>query len=154
MCGNLPLFKRTGLQKMRESIQPCSEGWLVSRIFEDFQQPAIQTNIVQHFCAADFLSSNKCVPANMRKWFYKSSLLKNEETGGIFVYVGSELWTPLKISNSKLKNFKHIAVNVLSWAYPVVSLSCRPVLRSGLLDPDPDSLVSGMDPEPSIIKQK
>ena len=34
---------------MRESQQLLFGGWLVSRIFEKFQHPAIQTKIVEHF---------------------------------------------------------------------------------------------------------
>jgi hypothetical protein len=34
---------------MRESQQLFFGGWLVSRLFEEFQHPAIQTKIVQHF---------------------------------------------------------------------------------------------------------
>ncbi len=34
---------------MRESQQSFFGLWLVIRIFEEFQQPAIQTKIVQHF---------------------------------------------------------------------------------------------------------
>ena len=43
----------------------------------------------------------------------------------IFVFSGSELWTPFKYSRSKLKNQNPIAVDVLLKAYPMVPLSCR-----------------------------
>jgi hypothetical protein len=35
--------------KMRGSQQLFFGGWLMSRIFQEFQHPAIQTKIVQHF---------------------------------------------------------------------------------------------------------
>jgi hypothetical protein len=62
------------------------------------------------------------VPANRKKGFYTGRLLKNEEIGGIFVFNGSELLTLCKNSKSKSMNLKHIAVNVLSWAFPMLIL--------------------------------
>ncbi len=44
---------------------------------------------------------------------------------GLFAWSGSELWSCFKYSRSKLKFFKHIAVDVLFKAYPMVPLSCR-----------------------------
>ncbi len=44
--------------------------------------------------------------------------------GRIFVLIGSELWTPVKNSFLNLSNTKYIGVDVLFWAYPMVSLSC------------------------------
>ncbi len=48
-------FIQPGLQKTRESIQLSSRGWLVSRIFEEFKQTAIQTKIEQHFDGFSFI---------------------------------------------------------------------------------------------------
>jgi hypothetical protein len=48
MGTNHNLFRQTGLQKCGSQLL-FSGGWLVSRIFEEFQHPAIQTKIVQHF---------------------------------------------------------------------------------------------------------
>jgi hypothetical protein len=42
---------------------------LVSRIFEEFQHPAIQTKIVQPF-GGFFFSTNKSAPANKKQGFY------------------------------------------------------------------------------------
>ncbi len=53
---------------MRESQQLFFGGRLVSRLFEEFQHPAIQTKIVQHF--GGFLKSNRSAPANRKKGFY------------------------------------------------------------------------------------
>jgi hypothetical protein len=50
----------------------------VRRLFEELIQPA--TKIVQHF--GEFFSSNKSVPAK-------------EEIGGIFVYIGSKLFSKI-----------------------------------------------------------
>jgi hypothetical protein len=36
-------------------------------------------------------SSNKSVPANRKKGFYRNSVPKKQEVGGIFVWSGSEL---------------------------------------------------------------
>jgi hypothetical protein len=55
-------------------------GQLVSRVFEEFQQTAIQNKIVQHF-GGFFLNQNKSVPANR----------KNEKIGSIFAFSGAEL---------------------------------------------------------------
>ncbi len=45
--------------------------------------------------------------------------------GGLFAWSGSELWSCFKYSELKLKNLKHIAVDVLFKTYPMVALSCR-----------------------------
>ncbi len=42
---------------------------------------------------------------------------------GIFVWSGSELWSLFRYSRSKSKNQKHIAVDVLFKAYPMMQLS-------------------------------
>ncbi len=47
------------------------------------------------------------------------------EVGFIFAWSGSQLWTLIKYSRSKIKNKKPIAVDVLFKAYPIVPLSCR-----------------------------
>jgi hypothetical protein len=60
----------------------------VSKLFEEFKQPAIQTKTVQHFGG---FFHKKSVPANRKNGFDTSRLPKNEETGGIFVFSGSEL---------------------------------------------------------------
>jgi hypothetical protein len=59
-------------------------GQLVSRVFEEFHQPAISPELWQ-------ISSNKTVPANRKKRFCKSRLPKNEMIGGTFVFSSSEL---------------------------------------------------------------
>jgi hypothetical protein len=58
---------------------------IVSRIIEEFQHPAIQTEnsaaLWRNF------SSNKSVPANMKKGFYKGHMPKNKKIGGIVIYI-------------------------------------------------------------------
>jgi hypothetical protein len=44
MCTNRNLFRQNGLQKKWESQQLFFGGWLKNRIFEEYQQPAIQKN--------------------------------------------------------------------------------------------------------------
>jgi len=44
---------------------------------------------------------------------------------GLFAWSGSELWTLIKYSRSKIKNLKHIAVDVLLKGFPMIPLSCR-----------------------------
>jgi hypothetical protein len=68
---------------MQESQQLFFGIQLVSRIFEEFQHPTIQTIIVQHF--GGIFSSNKNVPANKKKGFYTKHVPKKQEVGDIFV---------------------------------------------------------------------
>jgi hypothetical protein len=69
-------------QKNAGAIHFMFREQLVSRIFEELQQPAIQTNIVQ--CFGRF-SSSKSLPGNKKKRLYTSRLPTNEEIEGIFV---------------------------------------------------------------------
>jgi hypothetical protein len=68
-------------------------------------------------------SSNKSMPANRNKRFYANHDPNKQNVGFIFPWSGSELWTLLKYSRSKLKNQKHIAVDVLLKAHPMIPLS-------------------------------
>jgi hypothetical protein len=56
---------------------------LVSRLFEENQQPAIQTKIEQPF--GGFFSTNKSVTANRKKVFYTNCDPNKQEVGFIFV---------------------------------------------------------------------
>ncbi len=51
----------------------------------------------------------------------------SKQVGGwiIFAWRGSELWTLIKYSRSKIKNKKPTAVDVLFKPYPMVPLTCR-----------------------------
>jgi hypothetical protein len=51
MGTNRNLSAKPGSKNAREFF----EGWLLSRIFEEFQHPTIQTKIVQHY--GGFISS-------------------------------------------------------------------------------------------------
>ncbi len=64
-----------------------NEGTMFGRQFGVFQTGA---EYGLRITLADFLS-NRSVPANRKKGFYKSHLPKNEEIGGIFVFSDSEL---------------------------------------------------------------
>ena len=44
---------------------------------------------------------------------------------GLFAWSGSELWSCFKNSRSKIKNWKHIAVDVLLKGFSMIPLSCR-----------------------------
>jgi hypothetical protein len=62
-------------------------GRPASRIFEEFQQPAIKTRTL------GYIFIIKSVSANRKKGVYTSRLPKNEKIGGTFVFSdsGSEL---------------------------------------------------------------
>jgi hypothetical protein len=65
LCGHKQQsFLQNRSPKIWESQQLFFGLPLVSRIFEEFQHPAIQTKIVQHF--GGFFSSNKSAPANRK----------------------------------------------------------------------------------------
>ncbi len=44
---------------------------------------------------------------------------------GLFASSGSQLWSLIKYSRSKIKNLKHIVVDVLLKGYPMIPHSCR-----------------------------
>jgi hypothetical protein len=64
-------------------------------------------------------------PANRKKGFYTNRVPKKQEVRGNFVWGGSEFWSFLEYSRSKLKYQKPIAVDVFIKAYPIAPLSCR-----------------------------
>jgi hypothetical protein len=84
MGTNHNLLRQTGLQKCGLLL---SGGWLVSRIFEEFQHLAIQTKIVQHF--GGFFRQIKVRQPIERKNSIR--VPKKQEAGGIFVRSSSEL---------------------------------------------------------------
>jgi hypothetical protein len=51
-------------------------------------------------------SSNERVPANRKTEFYANPELNKQEVGFIFAWSGSELWTLIKYSRSKIKKLK------------------------------------------------
>ncbi len=65
--------------------------------------------------------------------WWKRSRLEHMQTvnrtsrriGVLFAWSGSELWSCFKYSRSKIKNLKHIAVDVLLKGIPMIPLSCR-----------------------------
>ncbi len=58
-------------------------------------------------------------------WAHANRDRNKQEVGFIFAWSGSELWTLIKYSRSKIKIQKPKAVDVLFQAYPMVPLSCR-----------------------------
>jgi hypothetical protein len=95
--------------KMRESLQLV---FGLRHVSKEFQHPAIQTWIVQHF-GRFFHQINMRQP----KVFYTNCNPNKQEVG--FNFVWSSL-TLFKYSKVKLKNQKHIAVDVLFKAYPYI----------------------------------
>ncbi len=68
----------------------------------------------------------------------------NQEVGFIFEWSGSELWTLIKYSRSKIKNKKPIAGDVLFKAYPMVPHShADPIWPDGTFKVGPISLSLG-----------
>ena len=58
-------------------------------------------------------------------WAHTNREPNKQEIGFNFAWSGSELWSCFKYSVLKLKNQKHIAVDVLLKGFPMVPLSCR-----------------------------
>jgi hypothetical protein len=79
----------------------------------------------------DFSSSNSA-PANRKRGFYANREQNKQEVGFIFAWSGSELWTLVKYSRSKIKNLKHIAVDVLLKGFPMITFSYRSNLAGTL----------------------
>ncbi len=115
--------------EMRERHQLFFVLQLMSK---EFQHPAIQTKIEQHFCR--FFLSSKSVPANRKTGFYANHDPNKQEVGFIFAWSGSELWSLFKYSRVKLKNQKIIAVDLLFKTYPMVPVG----FLSGIFSPDRD----------------
>jgi hypothetical protein len=85
MATNLNLFRRIDrAPKIRKSQQLFFGLRLVRRytVLEQFQHPAIQTKIVQHW---RIFSSNKSAPANRKKGFCTNHDPNKQEVGFIFV---------------------------------------------------------------------
>jgi hypothetical protein len=74
MCTNRHLFRQTGLQKMRESQKLFFKEQHVSIIFEEYQQPAIQTKIVS-------------CPQNWERGLKKANRYPNPKRGAPAVFM-------------------------------------------------------------------
>ncbi len=144
----LVLFRQVGLwpqtaifsakrsPKMRESQQLFFRLRLVSRIFEEFQHPAIQIKIVLHL--GGFFHQIKVRQPIGSKDSITSRLPKNEEIGGILYLAVKNFelfFSKIKIKIKKFKTYC-IAVDVHSETYPMVPLSCRPNLARRYLQID------------------
>ena len=110
-CANRLLLRQTGIQKMRElyTIYVWRAVWCLP--------DGLGGRLAQHLNGFFY----KNVPENTRERILQY-IQAVEEIQRIFVWISKELWALLKNSKSKLK-FTNIAVNVLSWAYLMVSLS-------------------------------
>jgi hypothetical protein len=73
-------------------------GRLISRVIEEFQQPAMQTKKAAHW---RIFSPNKSVPVNGKKCLNTNCLRKNEEIGCIFEF--SRLRTLNSFKKFKIK---------------------------------------------------
>jgi hypothetical protein len=108
---------------MRESQQLVFGLRLVRRIFEE---TLTSLNPKQNSATLwRIFSSKKRAPVKRKKGFYTNRNPNKQEVGINFVLSGSELSCLFKFSKVKLKNQKHVAVDVLFKAYPMVPLSCR-----------------------------
>ncbi len=75
---------------------------------KEFQHPAIQTNIEQHFWR--IFPTNKSVSANRKTGFYANRDPNKQEVEFIFAWSGSELWSFSNIQewNWKIKNLSRL----------------------------------------------
>ncbi len=105
--------------KMRERHQLFFGLPFVSK---EFQHPAIQTEIDQHFCGF-FHQIKVCQPIG-RQDSMQTVIQTSRRLDFIFAWSGSELWSLFEYSRVKFKNQKPIAVDILFKAYPMVPLSC------------------------------
>jgi hypothetical protein len=121
MGTNRNLFR----QKRRESQQLFFGLRLVSRIIEEFQQPAIQSKRVQHSGVFFHEIKVRQPVGGKDSTVYNPSA---EEVGGlgVFLYEATQNLSSFSIySRSKLKNQKSTTVGVLIRAYPLIPLLYR-----------------------------
>jgi hypothetical protein len=85
--------------KMLERYQLFFGLQLISK---EFHLSAIQTKIELHF--GGFFSSNEIAPANRKTGFYADRDPNKQDVVFLFAWSGSELWTLIKYSRSKIKN--------------------------------------------------
>ncbi len=108
--------------------------WLLSRIFEEFQNPAIQTKIVQTL--GGFFTTNKSASANGKKYTNRDP--ETQEVGFICVWCGSELWSLFKYSKLKIKNQKPTVplYRLISFSRPIqwYHSPTDPILPDGIFE--------------------
>ncbi len=96
----------------------------MSRKFEEFQNPEIQTKIVQHF-GIFFQQIKVCRPVGTRnKGFYTNRVPKKQKIGGILYLAAHSLGVFSTFQDQNLKNQKFIAGDVLIKAYQMAPISC------------------------------
>ncbi len=95
---------------------------------KEYQHPAIQTKIEQHF--GGFFHHIKVLLRQPigRQDSMQTVTRTSRRLDSFLQWSGSELWSLFKYSRVKLKNQEPIAVDALFKAYPMVPLSCRPTL--------------------------
>jgi hypothetical protein len=92
----------------------------MSRIFEEFQDPAIQTKMVQHLCG--FFHQIKVRQPMGRKDSIQTVCRKSRRLDS-FLYEAAQNLSLFKYSRLKFKNKNPIAVDVIFTAYLMVPLS-------------------------------
>ncbi len=119
LYGHIPQsFPPNRATKMRE-IQQLFLG--LRLVCKEFHHSAIQTKIEENF--GGFFHQIKVRQPIGRKDSKQPVVPTSKRIRCIFVWRGSELVSLLKYSRTKLKNQKHIAVDVLFKAYPMILLS-------------------------------
>ncbi len=102
----------------------------MSRIFEEFNHPAIQTKIVQHF--GGFFHQTKVRQPIGRKDSIQTMIQANMRLDmDIFLYEAAQNFIQTFKTEIKIKKLR--AVDVLFKDYPMVLLSCRSNLAGGYL---------------------
>jgi hypothetical protein len=100
----------------------------VSRIFDKFPHPAIQTKIVQHLVV---FSSNKSAPANRQKDSIQTVIQISRRLDS-FCMKWLRTLKCFQIFKTEIKNLKFTVIDVLFKVYPMVPLSCRSNGRTDL----------------------
>ncbi len=106
---------------------------------KEFQHPAIQTKIEQHF--GGFFHSDKSAPANRKTGLYANRDQNKQEAGFIFAWSSWELWNLFKYSRVKLKikNLKRLMSfsRTIQWYHSHVN----PIWPEGTFQPTIRTLI-------------
>jgi hypothetical protein len=130
---NRNLFQQTGLQKCGEGQQMFFGGRLVSIIFVEFQHPAFQAKLMQHF-GRFFHQIKVRQPIGRKDSIYKPCV---EEARG-FLYLAAqnfELFSNIQILSFKTTTYKHVlgSANYDKWVNILVNPYPTPVHRDFLV---------------------
>jgi hypothetical protein len=135
MCTNRNLFHQTSLQKCVESQQLFFGGWLVSIIFEEFQHPAFQTKLIQHF--GRFFHQIKVRQPIGRKDSIQTVCRRSKGLKA-FLYLAAqnfELFSNIQILSFRTTTYKHVlgSANYDKWVNILVNPYPTPVHRDFLV---------------------